>query len=261
MRKLRRLWELRDRAWTIVFLSGKDTESHSYRLRAGTVVTVASAAVAILLSVGWLVGRAWERVSESATTRELSEEVERLSVERTQMMELASRLERMEGDYRRLQRALGSSGSGSDAGDIWLPPLDVSGDAFEAAGLSEGSLRWPLAQRGYITRSHRADAGAAHAGIDIAVPAGTYVRASGGGVVADVGVNSSYGRFVRIEHGDDLSTLYGHNAWTFVSEGDSVEALEVIALSGSTGQSTGPHLHFEARRRGRMIDPLELVSP
>ncbi|MEE8595136.1 MAG: M23 family metallopeptidase [Gemmatimonadota bacterium] len=261
MRKLRKLWELRDRAWTIVFLSGKDTESHSYRLRAGTVVTVASAAVAILLSVGWLVGRAWERVSESATARELSEEVERLSVERTQMMELASRLERMEGDYRRLQRALGSSGTGSDAGDIWLPPLDVSGDAFEAAGLSEGSLRWPLAQRGYITRSHRADAGGAHAGIDIAVPAGMYVRASGGGVVADVGVNSSYGRFVRIEHGDDLSTLYGHNAWTFVSEGDSVEALEVIALSGSTGQSTGPHLHFEARRRGRMIDPLELVSP
>jgi murein DD-endopeptidase MepM/ murein hydrolase activator NlpD len=255
------LRNLKDRTWTIVFISGKDTESHSYRLRAGTVVTIASAAVALLISVGWLTGRAWERVSESAATRELAAEVERLSGERTQMMELASRLERMEGDYRRLQRALGSSGSGSEAGDIWLPPLDASGDAFEAAVPSDGSLRWPLAQRGYITRSHRAGAGVAHAGIDIAVPAGTYVRASGGGVVADVGVNSSYGRYVRIEHGEDLSTLYGHNAWTFVSEGDSVEALEVIALSGSTGQSTGPHLHFEARQRGRMIDPLELVSP
>lgn len=250
----------RDRTWTVVFLSGKDTESHSYRLRAGTVLFVASGAMALLISIGWLTGRAWERVSESATARELAAEVDRLSVERTQMMELASRLERMEGDYRRLQRALGSS-SGEDAGDIWLPPLDASGEAFEAAVPSDGSLRWPLAQRGYITRSHRADAGAAHAGIDIAVPAGTYVRASRGGVVADVGVNSSYGRFVRIEHGDDLSTLYGHNAWTFVSEGDSVETLEVIALSGSTGQSTGPHLHFEARQGGRMIDPLELVSP
>jgi murein DD-endopeptidase MepM/ murein hydrolase activator NlpD len=252
---------LRDRAWTIVFLSGKDTESHSYRLRASTVVAAALAAVAFLLSVGWLMGRAWERVSESATARELSEEVERLSVERTQMMELASRLERMEGDYRRIQKVLGSSGSGPATGDIWLPPLDASGEAFDPANPSDGALRWPLAQPGYITRSHRADAGADHAGIDIAVPAGTYVRASGGGVVADVGVNSSYGRFVRIEHGDELSTLYGHNAWTFVSEGDSVEVLEVIALSGSTGQSTGPHLHFEARRRGRMIDPLELVSP
>lgn len=253
---------LQDRSWTIVFLSGKDTESHSFRLRAGTVAAVASVAVALLLSAGWLAGRAWERVSESAAARELSQEVERLSVERTQMMELASRLERMEGDYRRLQRALGSSGSSPDDGDIWLPPLDAPpGEAFEAAGDSESSLRWPLPQRGYITRSHRADAGAAHAGIDIAVPAGTYVRASGGGVVADVGVNSSYGRYVRIEHGDDLSTLYGHNAWTFVSQGDSVDALEVIALSGSTGQSTGPHLHFEARRGGRMIDPLELVSP
>jgi murein DD-endopeptidase MepM/ murein hydrolase activator NlpD len=254
------LRNLRERTWTVVFLSGKDTESHSFRLRAGTVVLVASGAVALLISIGWLTGRAWERVSEAARTRELAAEVERLSAERTQMMELASRLERMEGDYRRLQRVLGSS-SAEDAGDIWLPPLDPSGEAFGAAVPSDGSLQWPLAQRGYITRSHRADAGAAHAGIDIAVPAGTYVRASRGGVVADVGVNSSYGRYVRIEHGDDLSTLYGHNAWTFVSEGDSVETLEVIALSGSTGQSTGPHLHFEARQGGRMIDPLELVSP
>lgn len=244
-----------------MFISGSDTESHSFRVRAGTVAAVASAAVALLLSAGWLSGRVWERVSESSRTRELSAEVERLSLERTQMMELASRLERMEGDYRRLQRALGSRGSDADAGDIWLPPLDARGDAFMAAGTSEGLLHWPLAERGYITRSHRADAGAAHAGIDVAVPAGTYVRASGPGVVADVGVNSSYGRYVRIEHGDDLSTLYGHNAWTFVAEGDSVEALEVIALSGSTGQSTGPHLHFEARQGGRMVDPLELVSP
>jgi murein DD-endopeptidase MepM/ murein hydrolase activator NlpD len=259
---LRRLLSLRDRAWTIVFLSGADTESHSFRLRVGTVAAVALVAVALLLSAGWLAGRAWERVTESAKARELAQEVERLSVERTQMMELASRLERMEGDYRRLQKALGSSGSSADAGDIWLPPLDgAPGDAFDATDDSEGSLQWPLPQRGYITRSHRADAGAAHAGIDIAVPAGTYVRASGGGVVADVGVNTSYGRYVRIEHGDDLSTLYGHNAWTFVSQGDSVEALEVIALSGSTGQSTGPHLHFEARRDGRMVDPLELVGP
>lgn len=255
------LRSLRERAWTIVFISGQNTESHSFRLRAGTVGAAALLVVGFLLLAGWLAGRSWERVNESARARELAEEVDRLSEERTQMMELASRLERMEGDYRRLQRALGSSGSGNEVGDIWLPPLDGVGRAFEAADASEGSLRWPLTQRGYITRSHRADPAAAHAGIDVAVPAGTYVRASGGGVVADVGVNSSYGRYVRIDHGGELSTLYGHNAWTFVSEGDSVEALEVIALSGSTGQSTGPHLHFEARQGGRMVDPLELVSP
>lgn len=252
--------KLANRVWTLVFISGDHTESRSFRLRVGTVAAVAVAVLGLLLSAGWALGVAWERVNESERTLELEAEVERLSLERTQMMELAARLERMETDYRRLQRVLGSSGERSDEGEIWLPPLELPGDGFEAPADGEGDLQWPLAQRGYITRSHRADVGATHAGLDIAVPAGSYVRASAAGVVADVGSDGVYGRFVRIDHADGISTLYGHNAWTFVVEGDSVAPLEVIALSGSTGQSTGPHLHFEARREGRLVDPLELVG-
>ncbi|UCG74607.1 MAG: M23 family metallopeptidase [Gemmatimonadota bacterium] len=253
---------LRGPAWTIVFLPGDDTESHSFRVRRGTALLAGGSAIALLLLIGWMSGWVWAAARESATMRELSAEVERLSLERTQMMELAARLERMEVDYRRLQRVLGGSGSQRTESEIWLPPIETeSGEAGEGAARPEGALLWPLAQRGYITRSHRADEGPAHAGIDIAVPAGSYVRASARGVVADVGENGIYGRFVRIDHADELSTLYGHNAWTFVAEGDSVEVREVIALSGTTGQSTGPHLHFETRRAGRMIDPLELVGP
>lgn len=249
----------RNRVWTLVFLSGGRTESRAFRVRAGTGAAIAAGAVVLLLSAGWMVGTAWERRTESARTSELAAEVERLSAERTQMMELAARLEQMETEYRRLQRVLGSSGSEVTTDGMWLPPLELGGEKTPATD-SEAGLYWPLAQRGYITRSHRTDARSPHGGIDIAIPAGSYVRASARGLVADVGENGVYGRYVRIEHADDLSTLYGHNAWTFVEEGDSVEAREVIAVSGSTGQSTGPHLHFEARLGGRMIDPLELVG-
>ena len=175
-----------------------------------------------------------------------------------------SELEELEADYGRLQRVLGSRGAQAD-GDMWPPPLESSGAEVGERESDGGlALEWPLAQRGYITRSHgRGSAGSQplHSGIDIAVPAGSYVRASRDGVVADVGEDPVYGRYVRLFHEEGLSTLYGHNQWAFVTEGDSVEAKEVIALSGSTGQSTGPHLHFEARRRGRQVDPLELLGP
>ncbi len=254
---------LRDHAWTLVFLRRGDPESHPVQLAAGPVVSVVLVAVGLLLSAGWIAGRVWERTSESTQAAEMSAELERLSAERTQMMELAARLERMEGAYGRLQRALGYRAPGW-SGDIWLPPLAAGAEAAgERAPGSGRSLAWPLAHRGYITRSHGADSGElqpSHAGIDIAVPVGSYVRASRDGVVADIGADRVYGRYVRIYHGDGLSTLYGHNSWTFVLEGDSVEEREVIALSGSTGLSTGPHLHFEVRHRGRLIDPLELLD-
>lgn len=250
--------KLAGRAWTLVLVRGSDTETHSLRLRAGAWVAAGLLVAGALLGGGAAAGVVWERTRDSGRTAELAAEVERLSLERTQMLELAARLERVEGDYRRLQRALGRSGSDGD-GELWLPPLDPE---RQAAGAVEGRvLYWPLAQRGYITRSHRRDESESHAGLDIAVPAGSYVRASTSGIVADVGSDAVYGRFIRLEHADGLSTLYGHNSWTFASVGDSVEALEVIALSGSTGQSTGPHLHFETRRDGRRIDPLELLGP
>ncbi len=252
--------KLGGRSWTLVLVRGSDTETRSARLPVRVWLAAALGVILLLLAVGGTVGLLWERGRESRRTTELTAELERLSLERAQMVELAARLERMETDYRRLQKALGRSASG-DEGGIWLPPLERGAGDPAAGTADQASLHWPLAQRGYITRSHRRDESESHAGLDIAVPAGSYVRASAGGVVADVGADTTYGRFVRLEHADGLSTLYGHNAWTFVATGDSVEALEVIALSGSTGQSTGPHLHFETRREGRRVDPLELLSP
>jgi murein DD-endopeptidase MepM/ murein hydrolase activator NlpD len=78
--------------------------------------------------------------------------------------------------------------------------------------------------------------------------------------VVDVGEDAVYGRFVVIEHADGYSTLYGHASMTLVTPGQEVRERQVIALSGSTGRSTGPHLHFEVLIDGEPVDPLTVVE-
>ena len=89
-----------------------------------------------------------------------------------------------------------------------------------------------------------------HNGADIAVPEGTPVKPVAPGVVSFSGFRPGYGNMVIIAHDDGMVTLYGHNSASFVMEGERVGAGSTIALSGSTGRSTGPHLHFEAWKDG-----------
>ena len=95
-----------------------------------------------------------------------------------------------------------------------------------------------------------------HSGMDLAVPTGTSVRAALPGTVTVSTYNQGgYGYYVMIDHGSGLSTLYGHNSQLLARVGQTVEAGDVIALSGSTGRSTGPHLHFEVRVNGERTNP------
>jgi murein DD-endopeptidase MepM/ murein hydrolase activator NlpD len=121
---------------------------------------------------------------------------------------------------------------------------------------------WPLEAVGFVTRGQvRPGAPAeSHPGIDIATPIETPVRASGGGTVAATGYDPDYGLFVLLRHPDGYETMYGHAARLLVAEGDDVQAGQVIALSGSSGRSTAPHLHFEIRRDGKALDPFTLVK-
>jgi murein DD-endopeptidase MepM/ murein hydrolase activator NlpD len=99
-----------------------------------------------------------------------------------------------------------------------------------------------------------------HQGIDLAAPEGTLVRAPMQGKVLMSGFRQGYGNVVMLDHGNGITTLYAHNQENKVSEGDWVKAGAPLASVGSTGRSTGPHLHFEVRRHGTSLDPLEFMG-
>lgn len=94
-----------------------------------------------------------------------------------------------------------------------------------------------------------------HDGIDIAADFGTPVYASGAGTVEVSGTNGGYGRYIRINHGNGYRTSYGHMSALIAVEGQKVAKGEIIGLIGSTGYSTGPHLHFEVDAEGQTVDP------
>ncbi len=100
-----------------------------------------------------------------------------------------------------------------------------------------------------------------HHGVDLMAAAGTPVMAAARGVVVWRGNKWGYGNCIVIRHGTHLSTIYGHLSHIGVRTGQLIGAGEVIGLSGSTGFSTGPHLHFEVRNNGTPVNPLPLLAP
>lgn len=94
-----------------------------------------------------------------------------------------------------------------------------------------------------------------HTGLDIAAPAGTPIKATADGEVIFSGYSGGYGYVVKISHGNGIQTYYGHCSKLYVSTGETVEAGDVIAAVGSTGNSTGNHLHFEVRVNGAQVNP------
>lgn len=98
-----------------------------------------------------------------------------------------------------------------------------------------------------------------HAGVDIACPMNSPVHASRDGVVLYSGFKGGYGNLIIIKHSRDYFTLYGHLNKMYVKEGQTVNAGQLIAKSGNTGRTTGPHLHFEIRKNSKPINPLLLL--
>jgi murein DD-endopeptidase MepM/ murein hydrolase activator NlpD len=117
-----------------------------------------------------------------------------------------------------------------------------------------GAVAWPVS--GPVTSGFGIRWGRMHEGIDIAVAEGTPVRAAAAGTVIYAGWLGGYGNLVVVDHGNGLSTAYAHNSSLGVGVGQSVAAGEVVSYSGNTGNSTGPHVHFEVRVNGSAVDPL-----
>ncbi len=99
-----------------------------------------------------------------------------------------------------------------------------------------------------------------HSGIDIANNSGVKIKAAGGGIVTYAGYNGGYGNFIIIKHGYGYESLYAHNRKLLVKRGDQVSKGDIIAEMGSTGRSTGPHLHFEVHFQGRAVNPYTVLN-
>ena len=152
--------------------------------------------------------------------------------------------------YNLIRYGAAGGGSGFDGSDV---PF-IGADGF-CSPIGENWRNVVTSEFGYrrdpFTGERRG-----HTGMDLAVPTGTSVRAALPGTVTVSTYNQGgYGYYVMIDHGSGLSTLYGHNSQLLARVGQTVEAGDVIALSGSTGRSTGPHLHFEVRINGERTNP------
>ena len=258
---------MRDKSVTIVVHTDGELESRQYRvpLWAFEMGKWTAGGIAALVVLFFLFAGPITRNAVRAQL--LDREVARLKEENSRVQQLAAALNRAEANYQELRQLLG----------VKAPPekVVVTADLLRAvvvharapgAGArfapdSATPLRWPLDMSGFVTRGQvrPGDPAESHPGIDIAVPVGTPVRAAGGGVVSQAGTDPAYGLFVLLRHTDGYETMYGHASRLVVREGDSVEAGRVIALSGSSGRSTAPHLHFEIRRVGKSLDPLTVV--
>jgi murein DD-endopeptidase MepM/ murein hydrolase activator NlpD len=262
------------RGVTIVIHADGDLQSKQYRLPAWAVVAGKWGAGIIAVTIVGFFAFIGPIMRNNARVPGLEREVSRLRIENSRVQRLATALNRAESNYQELRQMLGVKAPPATRGG------NVNREADLATSMRAGPIRaslpgtgvrfesgasvpshWPLDVQGFITRGQVRPGvvDESHPGIDIAVPLGTPVRAAGGGSVSEAGYNADYGLFVLLRHPSGYETMYGHMSRLITAEGDEVQAGEVIGLSGNSGRSTAPHLHFEIRRDAKSIDPLELV--
>jgi murein DD-endopeptidase MepM/ murein hydrolase activator NlpD len=243
-------------------------QSRSYRIPVWGVRALGVATVGMVMALALGVAFYAPIVRQAVRVPKLDREVERLRSDNLRVRELAAALDSVELNYERLRSMVGA--------DIVPDPVALGSalpvaPALFAASPSAAPLyeegpslprHWPLDERGYLTRGQApADStGGEHPGVDIAVPTGSVVRASGGGVVLQTGTQEEYGNFVLLEHPEGFQSMYGHLSRILAVQGTRVRAGEVIARSGNTGRSSAPHLHFEIRQNGVSIDPGTMVK-
>jgi len=168
----------------------------------------------------------------------------------TQASTIKTRLDGLEGDQAAIERRIQAASASATASAASVPAGPIRGG---------GTFIWPI--NGVITSPfcERRSYEACHPGMDIAAPTGTPIRAAAAGRVILASYTGGYGNYTCIQHSASLSSCYGHQSSIAVSVGQSVSQGQVIGAVGSTGHSTGPHLHFEARVNGGVVNPLNYL--
>jgi murein DD-endopeptidase MepM/ murein hydrolase activator NlpD len=241
----------------IIFVP-ETSQSRTYEVSYRRLCVLRGLALGFGVAVTFLIVTWAYMASRVAHMVELEAEVALMRADRERIPGLLRQLSTVERQYSDILGLFAPDGTGAPS-ELWLPP---PGSLSRSSGGDKGRDgqpdSWPLTESGFVTQ--RIDeGGGVHPGLDIATPTGSYIRAAGAGRVSEVGEDPTYGKYVRIDHQNGYETLYAHASDTSVELGEEVRKIEVIALSGSTGESTAPHLHFEILLEGETIDPLELV--
>jgi murein DD-endopeptidase MepM/ murein hydrolase activator NlpD len=255
-----------ERHLTIIVVPHGDLETRSFIVSYAKLKLLVVLCVVLLLAFGTTLAALLPVMSQAARVPALEAELRQLDSERARVAELARTLQEVEAQYERVRQLLGADAPAAGENAPVLPPLrsDTGRAAPGAPGadnnggpVSRVDL-WPLSARGFVTRAlNRGQSN--HPGVDIAVALNSQIRAAGAGRVRAAGTDEVYGLYIVIDHGDGLESVYGHASRLLVTAGNEVQRGDVIALSGSTGRSTAPHLHFEVRKDGKAVDPLLYV--
>lgn len=227
------------------------------RIRVLAAGATTLAAAIVLMAATWVL-----MAKRAARADDLARQVDSLTIHQTRLNAVAEQLAGVQVTLDTYRRLLGLSGSADSA--LWVPAPSGAARRNEARPAGETGTEpttWPLTVAGAVTQAHLGGAGENHPGIDIAVAAGSYVRAAGDGVVVQAADDPVYGLFVLLDHGNGMRSRYGHASYLIPRRGWRVRRGEVIALSGSTGASTAPHLHFEILKNGQPVDPFTMVTP
>jgi murein DD-endopeptidase MepM/ murein hydrolase activator NlpD len=246
---------------TIMVVPEGGREARSYHLSTWLLKAVVLGVVGGLFVLSLLVGSWWYLAARAQRAAELETELARVYVDRDRLNELVVTLSEVEAGYERLRGMFAPSQEG-DVGRLWLPSVTARATGTDDGGPGGEAVptAWPLTEAGVVTRSLLDGGGQEHFGLDVAIPTGSYIRASGAGTVADQGSDPVYGLYVIIDHADGYRTLYAHASVILAQAGEQVRRGEVIGLTGSTGRSSAPHLHFEILKDGEPIDPLSMVT-
>ena len=260
---------------TILLVPHGGTRSVSIRI---PVVAIATSVCLLLIGTVFV-------VAVSVRVVEYHRMQERLSIISAQFLEMKGTilsLKQAEKDFRKLfslksKSAVLESSSPDDTGSL---DMEVLKEQIDAAMQSVSDIRryiaeqkdihlatpigWPVAgtlSSPYGYRNHPVyEERKFHTGVDISVPSGSEVKATANGIVSFAGWTENSGIVVVAEHGHGFSTAYAHNRKALVRAGQRVARGDVIAMSGSTGVSTGPHVHYEIWRNGRHTDPVVFLA-
>jgi len=190
------------------------------------------------------------RLAELEATR--SEQARLVADLDTRQSEVSAEIDAQAASEEELTRIIAEAEARATARSVGGAP-GAAGPASSNRSVGGGGCIWPTA--GSVTSEFGSRWGRLHAGIDIAASTGTPIYAAQAGTVIFSGVQSGYGNVVIISHDGGLSTLYGHQSRVAASNGQAVSQGDNIGFVGSTGRSTGPHLHFETRYGGAPRNP------